>query len=308
MSGATCLACARRSQLYLCPHCINTLNGYLTRLPWLLTQLDITVRGQDRLTTGSSIGKTAYASSVPIDLDGLDVKGDARKVLGNTVRRIQLTGEHIRPPRTVPLWFIGPLPPDWQRTHYTPTTMDVCGWLLAHRRRIPKSMYAGEIFRDFRDLIVGDQGDEDGALISAINRNERRYYGPCSTTTGRDRRGRPTECGTDLYGPRDADMVTCPECHVSVSTTYQLDQTKARSDLKTMDMIIDTMRTLGEPAGRNRVQKWINNGRLQRRGYYNQDRGITPKRVRRGDPAVYSLDQARALLEDDQHRKQKADA
>lgn len=293
MTALTCLVCSRRAQLYLCPHCTAKLNGYLTSLPWLLTELDITLRRQDRLTAGSAIGKSSHAPS-PINFDALATSTDARTTVRATVRRLLLTGEEIRPPRTVPPSFIGPLLPEWQRVRFVPNTMDLCTWLLANRSRIPRSLHAGDIFRDLRDLIDGGRGD-DGSLVAAINRNERRYYGPCSHITGRDRDGQARECGGDIYGPRDADMVTCPDCGVSVAAQYQLDQTEARSDLRTMDMLIDTMRNLGEVVGRNRVQAWINTGRLQPRGYYNRDRGITKKRTRGGDPAVYSLKQAREL-------------
>lgn len=287
----TCLVCSRRSNLYLCPHCTHRLDGYLDNLPWLIRQLDVTLQRKDHLT--GSVGGRSSDTPPPINFDALDTTTKVRTALACAVGRLLLDGEAFRPPRTMPMHFIGPLPPGWQRTHFIPTTADYIAWLQAHRRRIPKSIHAADILRDLADL--ADEDRAAGTLVHAINRNERRYYGPCSHVVGRDRNGQSRECGGDIYGPRDADMVTCPDCGVSVAAAYQLDQTEARSDLRTMDMLIDTMRNLGETVGRNRVQQWINTGRLQRRGYYNPDRGITKKRVRRGDPAVYSLNQARDL-------------
>jgi hypothetical protein len=47
-----CQTCRRPTDLFLCQSCCQELDGLLTALPWLLTQLEITVTRQDKLTIG----------------------------------------------------------------------------------------------------------------------------------------------------------------------------------------------------------------------------------------------------------------
>lgn len=257
MTNNTCRnkKCHRPTDLFLCTDCTNTLHDMINEIPWLLTELETTIRRQDKLTAGGIIGKSCDTPS-PINFDAMNVKRDALEAINDITRYCHLSAKDI----------------------------------ARHKK-------AGHHYREIANLV--GEGEDGGRLVQAINRQERTYYGPCTTITGRDRQGRPRVCGQDLYAPKESVEITCPKCGGVLNPQRQLMSTITDRDLVTELKLLETLDTLGEHVPRGQLYAWIRAGRLVPRGWVHQGR-IVPARVRRGDPRVFSLSQARQLRWHDQ--------
>lgn len=281
-----CLHCRRRTELYLCDDCKNELADMLDQMPWLIEQLDTTLTRQDKLTT-ATVGKSAENPS-PINVGAMKLSRTTRTTLLALAEQVATTF-HGRTPQ-----------------FETVATGDLALWIGCKIDRIQRHHTAGQVYATINELVGDGDNTDGGTLVLAINRSDRAYYGPCNNIVGRDRHGRERNCGRDLYAPRDAINVTCPRCDTTVDARKQIERTRSASDLRTVDLLLDTMRNLGENVSRVKLYEWIKAGRLQPRGWYNKDHGIVDHYIRRGDPKVFSLSQARQLRWHEQELKQNA--
>lgn len=260
-----CRNCRRDTELFLCQLCTTDLHDLLGELPWLLTQLEITVTRQDHLNLGI-VGKSGNASPSPINVGAMELSRNLRKQLRAIIDELITTG--------------GWNPPD---DHL----VNMALWLDYHLNAIACSPMAGQTMRDIRNA--------HQAILSAINRNLRMYCGPCVHVTAHNRNGQEIECGHDIYALRDSDeRVQCPRCKNWVDPREQLLTTISRRDLLPEEQLLETLDTLGEHVPRVRLYAWIKANRLQVRGYVHHGR-IVPKKIRHKDPRVFSLRQAREL-------------
>jgi hypothetical protein len=295
-----CRKCHAKADLNLCNDHIQMVRNMLDEVPWLLAQLETTITRQDKLTT-AAIGKSSE-TPLPLNLSAVDIATEARNEILKIVHRVEHSFDRYWPMCTVPTDFIGPLPPAWRRmpTNYVPTTLELVDWLMRRVPNIARHKRAGTIYHQLAQLI-GD-GPDGGTLVEAINRQDRAYYGPCLTVIGRNRDGTPRECGHILYARREAIEITCPDCGITVKAAKQRADALAKRDLFTEPLLREQLDILDEHVPRPRLWDWIRADRLQPRGYLHAGR-IVERRVRRGDPRVFSLTQARDLRTQDAERK-----
>lgn len=271
----TCQHCQRPTQLYLCDDCADLLKYQLSQIPWLLHELDNRIQKLDRISIGT-IGRSRRPDELTvIDFDAVDIARDIRKTLLKWVTNV---AQH-HAGRGIPALT-------------TVATPDLARWLAANTAAIARLSLAGGLYTAI-DHIVGTN-QQGGQLIDAINRQDRTYYGPCNTITGRDHKGQPRSCGQDLYGPRESIEITCPRCKATHDPRKQLTTTINTRDLVTETQLLETLTTMGEPISRVQLYTWIRNGQLTPRGWVHNGR-IVPYKVRHKDPRVFSLSQARQL-------------
>lgn len=278
-----CHACKAHAQLFLCDDCQTQLSNMLAQIPWLLDELDARIQKLDRISTGT-IGRTRRPDELNVmDFTAAETARNVRKKLLHWVTTIAEKHTGRKPPALS-----------------TVTTKNLARWLKANTHAIAKLTIAGKFYRDIDHLVgVNERG---GQLIDAINRKDRAYFGPCTTIVGHNRDGTPRECGHDLYAPRDSDELECPRCKTSRPAQKQLQGTITQRDLLPEPKLLETMDTLGEHLSRPRLYDWIRTGQLKPRGYIHAGE-IVEHRVRRGDPRVFSLSQARQLRWRDLERK-----
>lgn len=265
-----CRNCRRDTDLYLCQLCAKELHALLADLPWLCRQLEITITRQDKLDTGA-VGRGSDNPS-PINVGAMELGRQLRNQLSTTVREL-CESDAVEVPELE-------------------TNAQMAGWLFEHCRTIVLHASAGQVMRETRN------GTE--AILAAINRVSRMYCGPCVTITGHNPRGEDIECGADVYANRDdPGTVVCGKCKTEWEPRALLLETIKRRDLLTEKLLIDAMDGIGEPITEATFDKWVHSGRLRPRGYVHHGR-IVPERIRRGDPRVFSLSQARQLRWHDQ--------
>jgi hypothetical protein len=260
-----CRNCRRDTDLFLCTLCAKEVHALLADLPWLLRQLDITVTRQDKLNLGV-LGRSGNASPSPINIGAMELARNLRNQLSTIVRDLAETNYQK-------------LPAD-----HTPA---MAQWLYEHINEIACSPDAGHIVREIRG------GTE--AILGTINRSSRMWCGPCTTVVGHNRRGADIECGVDLYAQRDhIGDIQCPRCRQVVNPREQLLTTIKRGDRLPEPKLLEIMESLGEKVSRVRFYDWVREGSIKPSGYIHHGR-IVPQRIQRGDPALYSLSQARQL-------------
>lgn len=260
-----CRNCRRDTDLFLCGLCTKELSALLADLPWLISELDVTVTRRDKLALGV-VGRGSDNPS-PINIGAMELSRNLRGQLSTIVRDLMEV-------RGLEADFR-----DWQTTA-------MAQWLACSVSAIACSADAGQIMREIRT------GTE--AILAVINRSDRMYCGPCQSVIGHHG-GEDIICGWDLYADRDdLSDIRCPKCRRLVNPREQLLDTIKRRDLLPEARLLDTLDILGEPVSRVRLYEWIRAGRLRPRGYVHHGR-VVPRRIQRGDPRVFSLSQARQL-------------
>lgn len=271
-----CLQCRAPSQTYLCTDCTNNLADMLDQIPWLLQELDHRIQRLDRTSIGT-IGRSRRPDELNVmDFDAAETSRTIRKLLTRWVTDI--AEQHT-----------GRIPPGLS----TVTTPDLARWLQHNVKHIAKLGCAGKLYRDIHRLVgTGQQG---GQLVKAINRTETRCFGPCTAVIGRDRAGRPRQCGTILYDDREATEITCPACKTTMPAREQIRAASTARDKFTVPELLETLTAIGEPVSRVQLYTWIGAGQLQPLGYMSREGIMVEHRLLRGDPAVYSLARAQEL-------------
>lgn len=271
----TCQQCKRPTQNYLCDDCTDQLHDMLDQIPWLLQELDTRIQKLDRINIGT-IGRSRRPDELTvIDFDAVELARDIRKTLLKWVTNI---AQH-HAGRGIPALA-------------TVSTPDLARWLAANTAAIARLSLAGALYAAI-DHIVGTN-QQGGQLVDAINRQDRTYYGPCTTIIGRDHRGQPRQCGHDLHAPRESIEITCPRCKNTLDPRKQLIATINTRDLVTEKQLLEALETMGEPVSRVQLYAWIKTGALAPRGWVHAGR-IVPYKVRHKDPRVFSLSEARQL-------------
>lgn len=264
---ADCRKCRRTTDLFLCQLCTKELSALLSDLPWLLRQLDITVTRQDKLGT-ATVGKSSDNPS-PINVGAMELARNLTNQLSTIVRALCEPTHHAVPE--------------------TEDNAILARWLSLHLGAISCNEDAGHIYTEIRQAT--------DAIVTAINRTSRMWCGPCTTVVAHDPNGADIECGIDLYADREnlGEQIQCPKCRTFYEPRLQLLNTIKRGDLLPEAKLLEIMDSLGEKLSRRRLYDWINAGSLRPRGYVHHGR-IVAERIRRGDPRVFSLSQARQLL------------
>lgn len=280
-----CQHCKRPNQLYLCEECTTTLWNMLDQIPWLLNELDTRIQNLDRIPHGTIGRNRRPGDTTVIDFDACETARETRKTLRQLVEDV--AAKHT-----------GRVPPGLD----TIATRDFARWLQVNVEAIARIDIAGNVYHAINKLVGADQ--RGGQLVGAINRHEHRFAGPCPTIRGYDNQGRPIECGQSLYADIDEDEVTCPQCEQPVDVSRNLDKAAVDRDLLPEPKLLEVLRNIGEPVSRVKLYQWIRELRIRPKGYLHQGK-IVPLRIRRGDPAVYSLARARKLRAKEIARQQE---
>jgi len=261
-----CRNCRRDTELFLCQLCSKELSALLGDMPWLLDQLEITVIRQDKLSTGV-IGRSSDNPS-PINVGAMELARNIRGQFSTIIRDLcEVRG--INPPLKA-----------WSNS-------TMAEWLGRNISAISCSESAGQVYREMRT-------DTD-AILAVINRFSRMYCGPCTTVVGHNPQGEDVECGADLYADRDNPVdIQCLKCSGWINPREQLMVHFKRRDLLSEKVLIEVTASLGEPITERMVDRWLREQKLTVRGYLHNGR-IVAEFVQRGDPRVFSLNQARQL-------------
>lgn len=266
-----CTKCGARTQLYLCPTCQRYLAEMLETLPWLLEQLEVTRLRQDRLTTGV-VGKGANPSPINVGCMELSRTIDATlsQLLAVLQRRFVVFG-------------------------HAPANIQMARWLGDYVEDIARHELAKTFFTEIASLVGDpDHPSTPGRILAAINRTTRIFAGPCPTITGHDRQGEAIECGLILYGDEGQTSVECPRCHQEIDVARNRLKASVDRDLLPENKLLEVLETLDEKVTRYQLLQWIKTGKLHPRGWIHQGQ-VVGRRVRRGDPRVFSLSQTRHL-------------
>ncbi|WP_374159064.1 hypothetical protein ACEWX3_07530 [Mycobacterium sp. G7A2] len=295
---ASCLHCKAKSERYLCSVCCGLLANMLEELPDLLNELDVTRSRQDRLTVGA-VGKSDGSTLNAINVGAMSLRRDIDDELASLVDRMtKEQGLKFLPSQSVPTGFIGPLLRGWRRLPrgYSASSAQRCVWLTHHLNALAVRKDAGQ----FYDAVVSWVGDPDrpnthrGRIALVLDRKDRTFAGPCPTVKGYDRHGAPVECATSLFALIDQEEVECPRCQQVVNVERNRAAAKTARDLMPEGMLLEMLETLQEPVSRDRLYKWLRQGRLQPRGWIHAGQ-IVERKIRHRDPRVFSLSQARQL-------------
>lgn len=143
-----CTQCSGRAVLPLCNRCIDTLDGMLSELCWLLGELEVTAARQDRLTIGES---RQFGHPAPANYSACELL----RSVGAQVEGIALA--------------LNPTLPD------APAQL-VVWWLRLHLPSLVRLSDADKHFRVIQRLVGFGA---PGPIHDAINRPDRRFAGPC---------------------------------------------------------------------------------------------------------------------------------
>lgn len=267
--------CNRPTQLYLCDTCTDQLTHMLAELPWLIEELDTRIQRLDRISVGT-IGRNRRPDELnAIDFDAAETARKTRKLLQHWVETIAHTHTGRTPPGLT-----------------TVATTDLAAWLTVNINAIARHKQAGQLYHDIHRL--AGTGERGGTLVTAINRVEKHFAGPCPTIRGYDNTGRPIECGTVLYADTDQRTVECPTCAHTIDVERNRVKAAVDRDLLPEPKLLEVLANLGENVSRVKLYEWIRAGRLKPRGWIHQGK-IVAHHIRRGDPRVFSLSRARQL-------------
>lgn len=317
----TCQNCKADSQVYLCRKCIAELRAMLDQITWLWDQLLVTRTRQDRVS--DDIGGRIRKTNQPINAFNAgahQLSRNLQDMLQEWVVRLTEGGaRQFLPALAVPTGFIGPLRPGWRRLPrgYGGEPPQQARWLTHHVNAIATRQDAGEFYNLMVDF-VGERNDPRqqaqtpqtghiGSLLRAINRKSTHYVGLCYTVVGVDYHRNPLYCRQALYRSPGQETVRCPECGQDIDVYENARKARVDNDLLAESDLIETMATIGEPIGRNRLYDWLREKRIEECGYSHMGE-VVDKRIRKSDQRLFRLSQARALRAQDEDRKQRRQA
>lgn len=287
-----CRKCSQKCDLFLCTDCIDQLQEHLTEIAWLIGELEITLTGQDVLTTGGVGQSSEDPSPIRFDSEGNpNTIGDqTRNAVTTWVRDLCETRRiTFEPVRVVPLDFIGPLPDErWRRLpqRYQPTAADAAEWLAEHVHAIAADPGAARCFKEMADLRAG--------ALRMINRPDRHFAGPCPTIKAYSRTGKAIECGKFLYGATDERSITCPSCKQPVDVQRNRQRAWREGDRLTERILLKRLKDIEEPVSERQLYRWLRQRKLSPVGWLHK--GVFVEHyILRGDPRVFSLRAVRQL-------------
>ncbi len=287
-----CRKCSARAELFLCGDCIDQLQEHLTEIAWLIGELEITLTGQDVLTTGS-VGQSSEEPS-PIRFDS---QGNPNTIADQTCNAVttwvrdlcETRGITFEPVRVVPLDFIGPLPDErWRRLprRYQPTAADAAEWLAEHVHAIAADAGAARCFKEMADLRA--------SALRMINRPDRHFAGPCPTIKAYSRTGKAIECGKFLYAATDERSITCSACKQPVDVQRNRQRAWREGDRLTERILLKRLKDIEEPVSERQLYRWLRQRKLSPVGWLHK--GVFVEHyILRGDPRVFSLRAVRQL-------------
>ncbi|OHU38210.1 hypothetical protein [Mycobacteroides chelonae] len=287
-----CRKCSQKCDLFLCNDCIDQLQEHLTEIAWLIGELEITLTGQDVLTTGSVGQSSEEPSPIRFDSQGNpNTIGDqTRNAVTTWVRDLcETRGIAFELVRVVALDFIGPLPDErWRRLprRYQPTAADAAEWLAEHVHTIAADPGAARCFKEMADLRA--------AALRMINRPDRHFAGPCPTIKAYSRTGKAIECGKFLYAATDERSITCPSCKQPVDVQRNRQRAWREGDRLTERILLKRLKDIEEPVSERQLYRWLRQRKLTPVGWLHK--GVFVEHyILRGDPRVFSLRAVRQL-------------
>ncbi|WP_179475359.1 hypothetical protein [Mycolicibacterium vinylchloridicum] len=292
-----CKVCRAESGLFLCSRHIKYLEDGLGEIPWLTSELQVTITKRDRLH--QVVGHSDQDTRSVINFGASRLHSDVEILLADWVSRlVHDNGLQFLPKYKVPHDFIGPLLLHWSRLPrgYTPTPTRMSRWLAHHVNTAAMREDAGDLYRE----IIGLTGDPDkpqgypGRLVAAINRRTKLFAGPCPTPIGYGEQGEEIACAIPLYAVDGQEVVTCKRCRHEVDVQENRQQALKTRDLMTEAQLLETLDTLDEHVPRVTFYEWLKDKQVYVHGYLHEG-GIVPKKIRNSDPRVFSLAQVRVL-------------
>lgn len=281
--------CARPTmQRGLCDDCTQVLAGMLEQLPWLLNELEARIQKLDRVNLGT-VGRTRRQDTMnAVDFDAAALARKIRKKLLGWVEIIAEQHTGRKPPAL-----------------HTVSTKHLAAWLHVNVEAAARLPISGELYKDI-DRIVG-ASQAGGQLVDAINPSERHLAGPCPTVRAHGPDGEDIACGRMLYARSDERTTVCPDCGQSIDVEKNRDRAIVEKDLLPVPKLLEALQHVGEPVSRVKLYQWIREHRIRPRGWLHNGT-MQPFRIRRGDPAVYSLARARKLRAKEIAKKQLEEA
>lgn len=287
-----CRKCSQKCDLFLCNDCIDQLEEHLNEIAWLIGELEITLTGQDVLTTGSVGQSSEEPSPIRFDSQGNpnSIADQTRNAVTTWVRDLcETRGLAFEPVRVVSLDFIGPLPDErWRRLpkRYQPTAADAAEWLAEHVHAIAADPGAARCFKEMADLRA--------SALRMINRPDRHFAGPCPTIKAYSRTGKAIECGKFLYGATDERSITCPACKQPVDVQRNRQRAWREGDRLTERILLKRLKDIEEPVSERQLYRWLRQRKLAPVGWLHK--GVFVEHyILRGDPRVFSLRTVRQL-------------
>lgn len=227
-----------RDHAPVCDTCADNLTQALSELPWLTTELNVTLTGTKGVDYRRSGGTPSSEPRLPIHVAASELLTDIRATLTSWVKFC--ADEHIRHQSPK----LG-LPAD--------SIQAMSGWLLWR--------VDGLAFHD----IGPDAVEEITVLVvkgkRLVDRPADKWYaGPCDQN----------ECGADLYARSTVGNVKCAEC----GATYDIGERRtwlleaAEDRLATAADLARAVSWLGAaPLTSDRVRKWAERGRILAHGH-----------------------------------------
>ncbi|MBU8819562.1 hypothetical protein KL864_27120 [Mycolicibacterium goodii] len=251
MAVIVCQHCGKPAQAYLCGSCTDELRAMLTGLPRWIEYLTDAITGQARLGTGDSPRTKSDEQPLRINLRASSLGDDVHATLVAIVRTVE-DSHGLR--------VTGPT-----------DSASLARWLAEHVTALAAHEAAAEHYVDVQRIILD--------IEHRINRPvPPKLWGRCmATIDGKD-------CGTSIYGRRDAIEVVCP--NRACRTTYNAESLFIRNINAceymhfTREELIGNQRTeyadrqwagimgeLGEFVHYKQFQRWLKDGTLRPRRY-----------------------------------------
>jgi len=268
---STCSVCHGRATLQICEICFSNFRDSLSQLPWMMRELITTRCRQDRLNLGIVGGRSSDTPS--------PIHWGASRMIEEVSSLVQMWVEWLCESNNIICWG------------------DPLMWLMTHIDMVPRHQKAEEIVKGVYDLAGNpDKPSESCRILRILNRNLKVFAGTCPNLLGHNRLGEEVRCGRILYADEDQLETTCPNCEFTVSVAENRSRTVADRDILPATKILEIMETLGEDLTKETLYGWTRTGRLTAQAYLHQG-VIVEHRVRRTDPALYSLNTTRRLRE-----------
>lgn len=220
-----------RDVAYVCDHCADELSNALGDVPWLDTELEVTITKQRAIPTEG--GSASFEKALPWHEKASETRRELHGLLATWIRFC--AEENIRnasPHHGIP----------------DDTLQAMSGWLLWR--------VDGLTLHDIGLEAVDEITSAVASCRRVIDRRPDRWYaGPCVTDG----------CGADLYATRREGSVKCRQCEAMYDVAERREWLLAEAEdrLAPASEIARAVSWLGaEPLTGDRVRKWAERGQL----------------------------------------------